>query len=406
MAKRLRLDIGNQQTMTAYKSGTTIFEVNDDCLAGIFVFLNIRDLLSVRAAASRFNASTEIAYIRQHRSGTRVSNRNDWLELSLNILKQFGQSIKKLYVFFKMDKFELLMQTIVEHCGDTLTELVLWHKKEKWVFGMHRTSVRITKRQMRELSKKFPKLLSLEIEYDDWPGCPYSDDIIQAIPTLKSFSINGLIFSEEDVYSFTALNGQLECLEIWVGHGFVTKNFFDKLDASLPKLKSFELNRVTIEGPLDHPMKDSTRFENLRKLAFGRISTHYLLDGLPSLFGKGIEELELYCGNFFIPNFIESISRFDNLSELILVLVKDKDTPIPSSQTFGTSIVSSSAIKELILRNNQLKKISLYWHHQLDNFEIHESNYRNIVKEKLNGKQWHTFQNEKYVYKYIKIYSK
>lgn len=246
------------------------------------------------------------------------------------------------------------MQAIVKHCRDTIIELDFCHVKKKWFFGLHRTALRRMKRQLRELRTKFQNLLHLTFEYNEYVDCAYSDDIIQEIPTLTSFSASWLIFSHEDVYKFISLNGQLESLDFCVPNGFVTQSFMNKLDASLPRLKSLEMNRVTIEGTFDSPT-DSIRFKNLRKLTFGRVSTPFSVNGLSSLFGKEIEELELYSGNDFIANFVESISRFKKLTWFTLNLTRDSSTP--SLTAFDTSIVSSTAIQEIILGNNQLTKI-------------------------------------------------
>ncbi len=390
-SKRIKFDVEYKQKVL--ESTTTIFDVNDDCLAEIFSLLNLKDLLSVRATVSRFKTPSETAFLRLHRGRAAcVSNRGGSLPISIDTLKRFGHLIKTLCVHFIMDKFEILMQAIVEHCGDTVTRLNFSHKREEWYCGLHRTAVRRTKRQFLGLKTKFPKLNSLTFEYNEWVECPYSDDIIQAIPTLTSFGASGIIFSHEDVYKLIALNGQLENLDFWVPNGYATQSFFDQLDASLPKLKTLELNHVTIEGTLDNSMLNPMRFKNLRKLVFGRVSTAYVVSGLPSLFGLEIEELELYSDNYFIANFIQSIRQFKKLTQFALNMFGN--TQMLSTDALDTSIVSADGMKELILGNSQLEKILLTLHHKLDNFLIYGNGYSNVVKEKLNGSQWYVAKDE------------
>lgn len=388
MAKRCEADLEDQLEERRLID-TTILDVNDDCLFEIFKFLKLNDLLSVRATNSKFKTSTERAFVRKQRdTPLGVSNHDTNRELSFNILKQFGQFVRKLCVCYKMEKFDLLMQAIVEHCGDSVTELEFHHEKEEWYLGLHRTAVRRIKRQLHDLGAKFPKLHKLTFEYNDFVDCPYSDDIIQTIPTLTVFSASGVMFSHEDVCKLMSLNGQLERLELCVPNGVISQRFIDKIDAALPKLTALSIYNVQIENTLDDPI-NSVKFTNLKELTFGRVSSAYSIYVLVPLFNANINSLTLYCENYFIANFVEIISsRFKKLTQFTVRLVSKS---IPSMAEFDTSIVSSNAIKELILANNQLTEISIIWHHSLKDLHIYIRKYCDAIKEKLNGVQWKAY---------------
>lgn len=296
------------------------------------MYLNLQEILNVGASNSRFEISTERAFVRKHlNTSVTVSNVDTaLLESSLNILQTFGHCITKLCIKFKLENIGRLLEAIVAYSGNTTIELKFCHEEEQWYMGLHRTGLRRIKRQLRELKIKFPNLLRLKFEYNDFVGCPYSDDIIQAIPTLLHFSATGRLLSHDDVNRFIALNAQLESLILWVPNGFVTQSFINNLDASLPSLKSLKMNRVTIEGTLD-PIRPF-RFNNLTKLTYGMVSAPFPVNGLSSLFGEGIEDLKLYCYDYVITNLVESISYFRKLKRLILY--SPSSVPRPSLQVY------------------------------------------------------------------------
>lgn len=249
--------------------------------------------------------------------------------------------------------------------------------------GLHRTGLRRIKRQLLELKTKFPNLLRLKFVYNDFVGCPYSDEIIQAIPTLMSFKATGVIFSHEDVNQFIALNGQLEHLTLWVPNGFVTQSFINNLDTSLPSLKSLKINRVTIEGPLD-PIRPH-RFDNLVKLTYGMFSAACPVNVLSSLFGVEIEDLELYCYDFVIKNLVESISQLPKLKKLTLYL--PPSVSAQSVPTFDMSVVSPIVLRELIMRNSQLTELEIDWPYELVHFKLFNDKYK-VFREEMERARW------------------
>lgn len=385
MSKRYKVNFEDEDQQVI---NTTILDVCDDCLNEIFKFLTINDLLCVRASNSRFKTPTERAFVwKQSDNPIDVSNHDTNLEHSLNILKQFGQFVSKLCVNYKMEGFDVLMKAIVEHCGHSVKELELHHEEEEWYLGLHRTSVRRIKRQLRHIGTKFPKLRTLAFKYDDSVDCPYADDIIQAIPNIRDFSASGVMFSHEDVCKFIALNGQLERLQLYVPNGVISQSFVNKIDELLPKLQALCINNVRIEDTLDDP-DNPEKFKNLNELTFGRFSSSHSTDTLPALFCTNIHSLTLYCDGYFIPNFVEIISRFEKLTHFTVRLVSDLS--VPSIAEFGMSIVSSKRIKELILANKHLVELSVIFHHAINDTYKHTC-INDVIKDKLNGVQWKAF---------------
>lgn len=389
IVKRLKLDVGDLE-LSESKSKMTILNVIDDCLVEIFMYLTVTDLSNVSASNPRFKIPTETAFVRKHRKiPVTVSNidtdgaNGHMLESSVLLLQQFGNCIKKVYMKFKLENADRLLKAIVRYAGDTVVKLKFWHEKESWYMGLHRTGLRRIQREIRELKTKFPNLLHLKFEYHDFIDCPYSDDIIQAIPTLLHFSVTGVVFSHEDVNKFVRLNGQLESLNLWVPDGFVTQSFMTNLDASLPSLKSLKMNRVTIEGLLQpiHPH----RFSNLKKLTYGGVCDHIPFDGLTSLFGENIEDLELYCYDYVIVDFVESICRFKKLTKLTYYL--PPSVRGLTLETFDSSIVSSRTMRELVVRNNHLTIMEIDYHYDVSDYKILKSKY-DVFRAESQGALW------------------
>ncbi|XP_037041644.1 uncharacterized protein LOC119078255 [Bradysia coprophila] len=358
---------------------TTILDVNDDCLVEIFMHLDGIDILNVAVAHKRFGNALDRVFIRRRlHNPSIVSNSKKQLKLSLNVLEQFGHLITSVTVFYKLHKFDVLMQAMVKYCGETITELHFRQDKDD-----SNTDYWKARQQLLNLSTKFPKLKSLAFQYKKSIDCPYSDAFIQPIPTLTAFRVYGLIFSHEDALKFITVNGQLELLGLSVPDGYITQSFITKIDSSLPNLQTLKLNIVEIEGTVEYP--STPPFINLRELFFGSLKTTDTFATLRKLFGTEIERFELSVMDYFIANFVENISQYKKLSVFTLHLSLDINAFL---HRFDVSIFSSTTLRELILRNKQLTKLKIYWYGADENFDIYRKKFRDVVNENLNGARW------------------
>lgn len=234
---------------------------------------------------------------------------------------------------------------------------------------------------LRQLSMHFPNLVNLKFDYQNISkDCPYSDDIAQVIPSLRSFTLAGagrpIMFLYEHLHKFRNLNGQLESLAL-IGGLFIgtieslnsSENFIEYLDASLPQLTYLEMNYVPVRVPVRVPvlaLQRPNRFKNLKKLTFGTHSWS-IYDAWSisarnlylSFFGENIETMELYSFDCRISNFVERITRFKKLKELKLHV--DKYRRSRWQLGFFDLVWSSAGMCELICNHNQLMKIVIQW---------------------------------------------
>lgn len=413
VAKRIKV----HPKLSEEATSTGILNLADDCLAEVFTYLDESDLLNVIQANSRFKFATERVFKRKYcRNQVVVSNYHGTrlivykLKHSISVLEHFGHLISKLCIRFKLEKIESLLEAVVANCGENLCELEFYH------LGIRRTKPSITfdygLQRMRiflnKLNTRFTNLQHLKFNYCNTSSiCPYSDSIIQSIPTLSTFAVVETIYkqflSEKNLKIFVALNGQLESLSLLVevkgldrteGSWRINERFIRYLDRSLPMLKCLEINRVsTLEIPesVNYPV----RFNNLTNLTFGSFLEFQSADcGFLSFLSEAVEVLKLSTFEYNIVDFLKSVTQFKKLKVLALEYPMKLMSRILDRDEVGSTVWSPNGIRQLILSNNQLTKIVIRLHpSEIDEEWIYDAGYlelkyRDVVDNKLNGSQW------------------
>lgn len=421
VANRTRSTSQKQLTVKPYKADydnlqTTILNLNDDCLEEVFFYLDINDLLNVFEAHSQFKIASERAFGQRNKQipvvvsnihASRVNVR--MIKYSSKLLQTFGHLITKLCIQFKLEKIDRLLEAIVKYCNKNVTELEFYHLgiRVKEPSVLYDNGLRNIRSFLRQLSTQFPNLLSLNFNYRNLTkGCPYSDNIVLAYPNLTSFTAAGLLLSFENIKRFIDLNSQLESLTLKSElENFMetartlklSENFITYLDASLPRLKHLEINRVSIEN-IPQLVEYQSRFKNLRKLTYGSFPTAYYPDrGYLSFLGEEIEDVELYTFQCVITHFSENITRFKKLKTLTLNLENSLEFRGAVNLIFQPTAIlvwSANGIRQLILENKQLAKIVIRRHrpgdknYYVNRFEDLQDKYYEVIKDKLNGAQW------------------
>lgn len=183
------------------KSIETILSLNDNCLEEVFLYLSLNDLLHVFKAKSQFRIPSERAFKRKNRHiPLIVSNIHDNNRVAIQIIKNsvemlqtFGHLITKLCIEFKLEKIEHLLNAVLAYCGENITELDFCHLgvhvKEPSI--LYDIGIKRIRPFLRKLNTQFPNLFSLKFDYHNISkDCPYSGDIIQVIPSLKTLLLD------------------------------------------------------------------------------------------------------------------------------------------------------------------------------------------------------------------------
>lgn len=372
------------------------------------MYLNRCDLVNVIAANPRFEIPAKRVFARKFlQISTIVSNLHpSRLNEDLLTLQHFGHLITKLCVKFKLENIERLLEAIIEYCGENIIELEFCHfgvvVEESSILYVRYNGLERIGPFLGRLHTEFPNLRRLKFEYPN-TAKDFPDHIVQSIPSLTSVAINGQ-FLGKNLIRFIELNGQLESLSLKHENEVLDKTLNSTthiteasigfLDASLPQLKYLEIDRVSIMCIPPKLETSPSRFENLKKLTFGSFATtNDLQSGYLTFLGHGIEELELYMFHRIITGFVEDITQFKKLKQLTLHLKPDLDDLY---LFFRHRLVwSARGIQELILRNNELKKIIIRRHtpekgNRYDyGYEHLECKYHDVINGKLNGAQWY-----------------
>lgn len=412
VAKRLKVDLKE-------KCSTTILILNNDCLEEVFLYLSRNDLINLYATNSRLRCACESTFARKYgKIPTIVSNIQgnrvnvQVIKSSIKLLEAFGHLMTKILIEFRLERIESLLEAIDNHCGDKINELELRHigvrvKEPSIVYG---AGLQTLDAFLSRISEKFPNLHSLIFDYRNaFKLCPYLKSIARPIPSLTRLNIVGTLYPLDDIHTVINSNGQLERLTL-IGepNGFIenrrtfylTEDFIECLDKSLPQLKHLEINGVSIKY-IDVLAEYLNRFENLESLTFGTFSTTSQPErGYLSFLGRNIEDLTLFTFDFLITTFAENLSRFKKLKRLHLHLTSTMELKgymyfyIHSNQPDVLFVWSSHGLRKLISSNDQLQEIVIqrYRHTDENYFDVAygnmERDYLDCVKSKINGAQW------------------
>lgn len=163
-----------------------------------------------------------------------------------------------------------------------------------------------------------------------------------------------------------------------------------------------EINRVQLVSQhsfvspysvTDFEVPVAGQFANLKKLKFGSISGRYgIIHGFELFQSDAVEELTLSYFNCDIDNFIMRVTPFQNLKVLELEFPMQLIRSMNPYQ-FNSAVWRPNGIKELILRNSRLTKITVRPHPNETSMGFGagaiaaKSEYAAMIKENLND-EW------------------
>lgn len=225
---------------------TTLLDLNDDCLREICSYFDLSQLCGFADVCERFRGIAQ-----SHFQSLKLMEitKNEWNELRIRdvfrLMRNFGKSIRSLVEMEHYGKSELLIETIVRYCGDTLHTLTLKYFKigEETGEKMRPLLLRLHKFGLIDCNcaesfwKMLPTCLSELRELQMKSIVDDNCDLIRAYPKLVSFSIGYLSESQFEV--FLKKNQQLKSLELDSRcEGDV---FFNLITKHLPTIESLNL---------------------------------------------------------------------------------------------------------------------------------------------------------------------
>lgn len=286
-------------------SGTTISELNDDCLIEIFNNLSIVDLCAVGATCIRFNQITQAVFARDHRSidfGQAKQEKHkssklicDRLTLheTRNLLLHFGHVINQIHVdssAFKTKNLHRIFDLIVRHCPNlnvlSINDVYLKNStimRCRTLFnGLSELKTREChmRNGHKQIFKNCGNLSKLEVKSE------YSMDgssLRMSFENLRSASLISICcITADDLYRFIELNTKLKNLVI-INCAYIYDEIFEKIGVLLPELESLS---ISIDD-----------FTNLAQN----------LNHLLSL--NSLKELKLNCSLYSIATFVHKLAE-------------------------------------------------------------------------------------------------
>lgn len=425
VAKRTRSDSKTKQPSKRFKvdpseidgvesSKTTILDLNEDCLAEVFLHLSQHDLANVRLVSNHelFKYASERAFTRNFAKSQTIvsmfpdyhSNASSVIENSLRLLQAFGHLITKLLLKFKLENIAKLLKSIDENCGANIIELELCHlgvsviEDQKHLYGSGLDEIK--KFLDGGLHKRFPKLHHLKFEYRNTSkNCPYLKSLVHPIPSLKSFSVAGRLFALDDIREFIGLNVQLESLALFGRPDpnvmscditlNITEEFINYVDAALPQLKNVQICHINNKHS-SYGRSPTNGFQNLMRLTIGDSADfQYSCFDAWRFAGKNTEEI---CAYFILHPYISFppytlaviLSRFKKLKRLVVhLMIGDEENPflLEQLEQLRTIVSDSSQLKDVVI---QLYRKDDYY----NTVAYEDSSYLDLIKSAFNTAQW------------------
>lgn len=272
----------------ARKRPTKITDLNDHCLATIFSYLNLRDLINVALSNTRFSVGTRTAFLKNYsEKAMYVSNKFNRRHKIL--LKHFGSVIKHLEVQYDEDYHRLnhqLEANVSKYCNKTLIGLVLsdfneflfnqikepFEKVEElWLSGG------VLGEFPMNLRKWFPNLVHLQLSHTSFEEPNFAKCIEQTIPTLEKLRIEESSgFTNANLKMAFQLNPQLKSINLTLVHSHGININHDLL--RFVKEKLLRLETLGIFCGRFHEIDGfdaAVHFDNLKEIGFGYYDSNF-----------------------------------------------------------------------------------------------------------------------------------
>lgn len=203
----------------------SIIDLNDDCLAEVFMNLNLNQLFDVIVSHTRFlNACRRVFFKKYKNREFTISIHQTTRPQYPDVLRSLGDIIAHLRVTYdRFDDFgnfnQSIHDAIVRHCNETLTEITFnrihatmeinkpFRNLEKLNFNHGCVGYTMSK-----FKKWFPKLVSIQFFF-----CKTLDTqcIEQEFPHLQDFTVAHHNFTFQNLQTFLDFNPQLKTFTVY-----------------------------------------------------------------------------------------------------------------------------------------------------------------------------------------------
>lgn len=331
--KRIKLEVVAEQNVpdvidAQNASLTKLTDVNDDCLEHIFLYLSLRDLLSIADSSKSLKTATDMAFARNFggkKSKALIDSRTFRFEVNgyaveLNnpyrLLRSFGHLIRNLIIH--ESKIQRVISYVNEYCSESLTDIAFYKMSRDDFSGLKKSFVNVEvvsfmlcvlNWKSMQMNKCFPNMRTLKFfRVDAQPRC-----IEVHFPNLKHLEIKGqLPAPKKIVMNLFTLNPQLSRLVLNTNYH---TTMIRAAREYLPYLEQLDIraNRKDFTDFGD----ETVRFENLKVLTINYDDV--MMTKVPILANC----LQEFSWTFFITglskHFIDFLTQHSSITKLNMV---------------------------------------------------------------------------------------
>lgn len=392
-AKKQKIeDEGAETTMT---KPTEIVDLNDDCLAEIFKYLNCDELINIVDISGRFKVGARLAFPQVFRErpltvAAHYTTGHDALQSDIltlwekpNLLADFGSAISKLVVlcgFTLTEELERLGRAVIENCRECLAEVEFQHFDSHLFSGIDISQQSFTNVNkvcfnectldefLFDFNTWFPKVQHLELKKVRFRSKIETMFIEQHFPMLTQLTVISFrraspsgkkiipkhdarfMVTNENLMNIIDLNPQITGLTIMHNKNIAIRGqhqLFASINRKLPQLESLHLIYDS-DSPLKVVPEDQLRFNGLKVLTFDLLVVG-TLGNLWSISANQLEHLVLCLEGFAL----ETIASYRPIEDFIVHFPSVRKITIRGNLAFCKEILKK------MIELPQLKEVDL-----------------------------------------------
>lgn len=309
-------------------------DINNDCLALIFAYLDLEDLVNVAETSSCFIPSVQSVFLQKHRNKKCALSPFGWTSDSIVITKSFavpffchfGQYVSDLLIDCMSEYSEEVEEAVLTHCSSSLVNLDLAYLSTDCFNTISepfesietlKLSYGILSQKMSAVNTWFPNLTSLEllnVKLID-PTC--LENNFHSLKVLLIYNGESTL-PQSVIEGMLRLNPQvkiLSCRQIEYDISLIRA-----ISERLPLLEVLEL--WTPDDRFWSFRNQQFTFENVKKFTlYSFYNGPYSIECMPFHFGK-LETLTLDVFNHYQDHLLDFVMQNKDLTKLSLVRLK------------------------------------------------------------------------------------
>lgn len=388
-----------------------IANIHDDYREPIFKKIGLCDLISLSDTTKKFAIATRLAYASNFgdkrviffgfkRNGSIEIEGNDIymknLTLSLKLMRQFGDLIKKLridYWTIPTEEFKELDRYIDMYCTKSVLDLNIIIGYSSW--SLNHFSKPFTKARKivlnamlchsswTDVNEIFPNLSDLKL------FAIKGNEVMSAnIPNLNSFDVD--VDNVQDLRTWLQKNPQLRTLRVT---GKVLEFEILEIICRFPQLEHFDLLVCTVKFPVSYAGSQSIDFKHMKKFEVNSQCLKQLINKNVSMSFDQLEELKIF--NAFDTKFIDFVRKYPSITKFTTGVGPTKVDEIVGLAralvsvveiSIGSTTISMDNAIEFVNKCKFLKKFAFKMVKNVDEIEYEsedESECRRVLQSAL-----------------------